>query len=234
MLTNLRKKHNFLPKNSITGFTPTPIGIYPKSKHQLAWGFSLLEMLIVLAIMGIMFGVIVAMKSPFQERMQLRNSALALQEDLRMAQLYAMGKKDDYKYYGVWFNASLGEDILGPGNNRQGWKIVRYEPNTIIPPVNFNSVTYIKSSVLVDNPVIFDKTFFERGVNLSTTSPVSEFQAGSPTPPQLHSIVFNERGSATDNGQNLLTTNNDTIVLSGYGRTININITPLTGHIEVR
>ncbi len=175
-----------------------------------------------------------AEKSPFRARMQLKDSALALQADLRVTQNYAMSEKDGYKYYGLRFYDSLGVDILPSGEPlRQGWKILRYEPKGLTPPVNLNSFTVIKSSEsTVDNPQLVDKTFFASD-RITINTATSEFITGTPTPPKLNATVFTDRGSATDNGQNLLTLSNDTIVLSGYGHAINITITPLTGHTEV-
>jgi|GEM_PF-5927773 len=195
-------------------------------------GFSLFEMLLVLAIAMVMFAGVTAMKSSFHQRVQLQDSAHALQADLRMAQLLATSRKDDYKYYGLRFYNNTGVSILQPGEPlRQGWKVVRYEPQSVTPPVNRDNFAVIKSAELNDNPEMCDKTFFTS--NLIALDGTSEFQAGTPGPPKLHSIVFNYRGSATADGQSLLTSNNDTIVLSGYGKTVTMQLTPLTGHVEV-
>jgi type II secretory pathway pseudopilin PulG len=223
MLTNLRKNFNFPSKKSIKSIM----------------GFSVLEILIVLTIIAIMFGAMVAMKSPFQERLSLRNSALALQQDLRTAQSYAVSNKNNY--YGVRFFNNLGIDMLQAGDLRDGWKILRYEGVT--PPATFNvdapplPPTLMKSSQLVDSAELFDKTFFERGVSFSLNIPVSELRPSAAVPPR-HTIVFDSRGSATSNGVNLLPVGvvgvgEDQIILAGFGHTITITITPLTGHIEV-
>lgn len=205
---------------------------FPKKSTR---GFSLLEILLVLTIIAIMFGAIVAMRTPFQERMQLRNSALALQADLRLAQISSVADQTGRTFYGVRFYGGIGVDILGAGNQREGWKIVRYnlgDPR-VLPITNFGIPPNPaqKSCVLADNPVIFDKTFFEAGI---TIAPVSELQI-APGAGQWHSIIFNERGQATSNGQTLLDDgqNLDDIILSGFGNTITIHITPMTGHVNV-
>jgi len=177
-----------------------------------------------------MTGVILAQKMPFQNRMSVRNSALALQADLRTAQTYAMDTRDGYRYYGVRFFPLLGGDMLEAGDRRDGWKIVRYEPQNIAPGFNVDAqpVTVIKSSEFVDNTPVPDKTFFERGVT---------FAAGSELQPLLaapqNSVVFNERGEATTDGQNFLGAGQDSITLTGFGNNIVITITARTGHIQV-
>ena len=221
MLTNLRKNFNFPSKKSIKSIM----------------GFSVLEILIVLTIIAIMFGAMVAMKSPFQERLSLRNSALALQQDLRNAQLYAWNKRDGRQFYGVRFFEAQGADLLPPGEPaRQGWKIVYY--NEAIAPVNFITAVVVKSSVAADNPELLDKTFFTS--NRISLDAASDFQTTFPAvAPWLHSIVFNRDGQATSDGTTLLVSgvgpgaDQDQIILTGSGNTITITITPQTGHIEV-
>jgi prepilin-type N-terminal cleavage/methylation domain-containing protein len=197
-------------------------------------GFTLIELVMVLAIITVMFGVVVAMKTPFQNRMSLRNSALALQQDLRVAQAYVLSDTDLNTFYGIRFYKDIGEDILGAGNKRQGWKIIRYQGAN--PVVDFDIIapttnSALKSCVVADNPQIFDRTFFERGVTLDATS---ELQV-NPGAGQWHSIIFNKMGQATSNGQTLLNNgqNIDDIVLTGFGNTISIHITPETGHVYV-
>jgi type II secretory pathway pseudopilin PulG len=214
MITFLRKRNSFSLKDSRVGFT-------------------VLEFLIVLGIIAIMFGVIVAMKSPFQERMALRNSALALSEDLRIAQAYAIGQKDSYEYYGVRFFNNLGVDMLQAGDLRDGWKIVRYEPQGIGSGFDVDALpqplTVIKSSEYIDGTVTPDRTFFERGVTFAAASELRP----NPTVPPRHSVVFNSRGEATTDGQNFLGVAEDQISLTGFGNAITITITPRTGHVEV-
>ena len=207
-------------------------------------GFTLLEMLIVLSIIGIMFGTIVAMKNPFQEHMALRNSALALQRDLRNAQAYAMSRRDGYQFYGVRLFNNLGINMLQAGDLRDGWKIIRYEPQAI--PSGFNvdalpqAATVMKSSAEPgdNNLQSVDKTFFERGVIFSVILPISDLQPTLAAP--QNSIVFNSEGSATTNGGSLLNADptspptQNIIILAGFGHTITLVITPLTGHIEVQ
>lgn len=215
MPVNLRKKHSSIPKDSRRGF-------------------SVIEFLVVLGIIAIMFGAIAALKSPFQHRMSLRNSALALQTDLRTAQTYAMGKRDGYRFYGVRFFNNRGVDMLPTGEPlRDGWAIVRYEPQGIGAGFDVDALpqplTVIKSSENADAPQIADKTFFERGI---TFDGASELQPSAAVPPR-HSIVFNESGEATTNGQTFLGAGEDSIRLAGFGNTITITITPRTGHIQV-
>lgn len=189
-------------------------------------GFTFIELLVSIIIMLIIAGGMVAMKGPFEHRIHLDSTAVSLQEDLRYTQMLAMSQKNAYKYYGLRFYGNLG-----PNADRQGWKIVRYEPNTITPPINVDiaPVTYIKSSQESDNPQELDNTYFNKPESIHASSDFQIVPAGQ----QRHSVVFNESGSATIDGSTLLTEGTQTeIVLTSFGRTVTLHITRLTGHIE--
>lgn len=195
----------------------------PKRRNKRK-GFTLIELLVAIAIVVIMVGVGVAMLGPFGRRQQLEISTVTLIGDLRQTHQFSRVLRDDYKYYGLRFYGSLGED-----SDRDGYKIVRYEPPAgvdpidMLPPVNFGNVTVIKSSEQGDNPELLENTFFGKGVTIAATS---DLEIGD-------SIVFTPEGSATSNGQTLLGGNNDQIRLSLGGRIKTIKITPLTGHIGI-
>lgn len=195
-------------------------------------GFTVLELLITIVLIGILVGALVAMMGPFGHRRRLETSAVKLTGDLRQVQQFSRVQRDGYRYYGLRFYDAIGEDDDGDGTpDREGWKIVRYEPINLTLPVDFNNTTAIKSSESTDDPEFLEDTFFGERVTIDGSS---EFQI-SPDPPELHSIVFTPEGSATIDGNltNLLTASNDTIILSGYGNNITIQITPLTGHIGI-
>lgn len=202
-------------------------------------GFSLLELFITIMIMGIIAGGLVAMKSSFEHRRQLESSASKLQQSLRQAQTYSMGAGGNYRHYGVLFYENIGVDDNNDGfRDRQGWKIVCYcqitagkctAPIVVPPPLAANATfEVIASSEEADNADLFENTFFAERVTIDASSP---FQIGE-------RIVFTEqKGSATCDGTNLLGTPTcpDTdIVLTAFGRTVPLHITPLTGHVQMQ
>ena len=165
-------------------------------------------------------------------------SALKLADDLRLTQQFSRTYKDKYKYYGLRFYGTLGPEN---DKDRDGYKIVRYNtgavpPLDFNPPVNLDDFVIIKTSEQADIPssltyeMFIEDTFFAERVRIDSTS---EFQI-SPIPPQLRSIVFNPEGSATSEGGNLLTSDNDKIVLSMGQYRVTIQITPLTGYVKIQ
>ena len=205
----------------------------PKRRNKRK-GFTLIELLVAIAIVVIMVGVGVAMLGPFGRRQQLEISTVTLIGDLRQTHQFSRVLRDDYKYYGLRFYGSLGED-----SDRDGYKIVRYEPPAGVDPIDMdpsagdldlNRYRVIKSSDESDNngagPEEFlENTFFGKGVTIAGTS---DLGIGD-------SIVFTPEGSATYDGvrDHLLPDDMDDIILSGYGNTESIHITPLTGHIGI-
>lgn len=208
-------------------------------------GFTLLELLVTLAIIAIIAGAIVTMSGSFGHRQRLETSALKLIGDLRQAQQFSRvrrtkpGETYGYGYHGLRFYGSLGED-----GDREGWKILRFCTDEDIDgdcdsdpslPITFTGASptfyeVVKSSVEADNPEFLEDTFFAENVTIDTNS---GFQI-NPVAPQLHSIIFTPEGSATSGGEDLLLTGtNDDIILSGYGNTKTIHIAPLTGHVKI-
>lgn len=220
-----------------------------RSKKRLLTGFTLLELLVVIVLIVIMAGMMVAMLGSFGHRRQLELSAVKLVGDLRQTQQFARVQRDGtsrdvytygYRYYGLRFYDSLGEE-----GDRDGYKIVRYEPAInpgdpgglrlieLTPPLNLNDFTVIKSSDENDNggdgPEFLEDTFFGRRVSIDAGS---EFQIDDPPTP--HTIVFIPEGSATLDGDVLLSSTCDAIILSLDGETRTIQITPLTGHVQIQ
>ena len=64
-------------------------------------GFTLIEMLAVLAVIGIMFGVAVVGFNSFGRGARLRSAGLIIGQQLDLARLRALTARD---MYGVWFD----------------------------------------------------------------------------------------------------------------------------------
>lgn len=174
------------------------------------------------------------MLSPFGHRHQLELSTTILAADLRLTQQFARTQRDGYKFYGLRFHSSLGQD-----GDRQGWRVVRYNPPEAVepldqePPVDHDDVEVIKSSRSSENPEFLEDTFFGERIIIDSSS---EFQI-NPGAEQLHSIVFTPEGCATVDGDwqnNILTEANDEIILSLNADTKTITIIPLTGYVEIQ
>jgi len=198
----------------------------PSQNRNARRTFTMLELLITLFIMGIMASALFAMLGSFSFRQQLDTSAFTLLNDLRQTQMCSLSMKDGYKYYGLRFYDSLGQN-----SDRQGWKILLYctksggicTSDPAILPFNPTTTDFkvIKSSVSADNPDFLEDTFFNKRVAFSTDS---EFQIGGV-------IVFNETGSATSDGQTLSNTKIN-LTLDQTKKTI--TITPLTGYVRIQ
>lgn len=186
-------------------------------------GFSLLELVVSLAIVLILSGLMIPMFRSFAERRKLENDAVNLMGDLIQAQQFARVYRDGYKYYGVRFFGGLGAN-----GDRVGYKILRFEPIDITAPINTTAASWtaIKSSVEADNPEFLENTFFGSQVSIDAASEIqpSEF------------IVFAPEGSATSNGKDFLAMNNNEIMLSLPANRGNrtIEITSLTGYVKIK
>jgi len=210
-----------------------------RCSFRLPQGFTLLELVMVIGLVTIVTAGMASLISPFEMRQRFEYSTVKLVGDLRQARQFAYsqrvgnttGTEYAYKYYGLYFNNSLGED-----SDRQGWKIVRYEPPGGVTPeqmdptqaghLNLTRYTVIKGSQAAENPELSDNTFFSQGVMLDASS---DFQIGG-----LQSVVFTPEGSATTDGINLLSSTQDDVIISTYGRNKTIHITSLTGHIAIQ
>lgn len=200
-------------------------------------GFTLLELMLTMAIVVIMVGALVVLKNPFERRQKLEFSAVKLMGDLRQAQQFSRAERTDpdeehgYRYHGLRFYGGLG-----PDGDRVGWKILRFctdtEPDGDCdedPSLPIDGTTFfeiVKSSELTDGPELIENTFFEKNVTIAGGS---DLGVGD-------TIVFVYEGSATQDGDlgNLLDGNTDDITLSAYGNTIIVHITPLTGHVRIQ
>jgi hypothetical protein len=97
--------------------------------------------------------------------------------------MYSLSMRDGYKYYGLRFF-----NTLGPNNDREGWKIVRYEPPAGVNPDQMDPTqghldpdryTVIKGSEATDNPEFLENTYFNKDVTLDDHSPFQVSAAGS-------------------------------------------------------
>ena len=200
-------------------------------KIKSEWSFTVMEMIISIAIIAAVSGSLVAMTGPFNQRQQLAQSALRLVGDLRLAQQFSRTLKDQYRYYGVRFFSGLGPDA-----DRAGYKIIRYNPmglsGTPPPPVNPLDFGIIKSSDEADIPLgaeFIENTFFAERVQID---PTSDFQPDVTT----DDIVFTPEGAATTDGQLSTVLQlgvNDEIILSMGQNQVKIKITGLTGYARI-
>ncbi|MFH1777101.1 MAG: hypothetical protein ABH952_06045 [Candidatus Omnitrophota bacterium] len=188
---------------------------------------SILEILIILAIVAVMLGAMVPIMTSFTEQRQLETAAVTLLGDLRQTYQFSRTQRDGYKYYGLRFYNNLGE-----GGDRFGYKIIRYEPpdgtppQDYMPPVTLANFSVIKGPDPVDNHELLENTFFGPRVVIDASS---EFHVGV-----VEDIIFTPEGAATYDGLKLLTPSNDEIVLSVNGNTKTITIQPLTGNIRIQ
>jgi len=176
-----------------------------------------------------MFGALLPMLSSFGSRQRLDSSVVKLLGDLRQTQQFARVQKDGYRFYGIHFcNEWLGKD-----GDRQGYRIVRFEPQDVSAPVNLTDYTVVKSSVLAESPEILEDTFFDKGVlydDRSELGPASSLMQAD--------IVFTPEGSATTDGEidsdSLLNTTNDEIMITNDKNSKTIEISALTGYARIR
>ena len=188
------------------------------------YSLTLLEVVLVVAIIAITAGAMTPMFSLLRHRVQLRSDLESLLFNIKQTQQMAMVRDSGYQYYGLRFY-----DNLGPGNDETGYKILRYEPIDVVPPIPNAAgtpFTVVKSSRLGDNPLIFDEHMvFSGGVAFY---PAAEI--GTTVPRR---IIFTSMGSATTDGQTLLPNNGDEIILSCSRYSGRIVMSPLTGHAEI-
>ena len=193
--------------------------------------FSLLELIIALAVIGIMFGALTPMLTSFRVRQRLDTSIVKLLGDLRQAHQFARVQRDGFKYYGLRFFNNLGEN-----NDRDGYKIVRYDPEDPVLPLDVvtactggvSPCTVIKGPDEAEAEIVEDTFFGERVI----IDLASEFQVGA-----TEVIVFTPEGSATldgeTDGDSMLNVTNDEIILSTAGYIKIIKISALTGYVRI-
>lgn len=183
--------------------------------------FSLLELIIVMSVMIILAGASSAMISPYTWRRNLELSAEKLTLDLMEAQQYSLSFRDGYQYYGIFFYDNLQD------GESYGYKLVRYkvdETGALLFDTDGKPIidVVIKSSETQDNPEYLENTAFPGGVEILATS---EIQIGD-------FIIFNSLGSATNDGDALLSSTQDEITFQIKGITRTVKIHPLTGYVE--
>ncbi|MBN3040164.1 MAG: type II secretion system protein [Candidatus Omnitrophica bacterium] len=182
--------------------------------------FTLIELCLVIAIIAITVGIMVPRVTAWNRKQMVLSAGQNLFADIVLTQQMALIHENGYTYFGIDFFANQG-----PDNNRLGYKVLRYEPITVTPPINNTAAhTVIKSFDAADNP-----QFHEPHMLLSKNivfSPISTLDENS-------QIVFNSLGSATRNGTVLIPDTPNTIVLTDTQTTTRIKIEPLTGTAEV-
>jgi prepilin-type N-terminal cleavage/methylation domain-containing protein len=105
--------------------------IHKATRHGRTKGFSLIELLVVLAMMSMISGVVLVSNSTFSSRMVIDNLAHSIALTIREAQTYALSVKEDpsgdFPGYGVHFDSmtptqfvifadSDGDRIYDPGS----------------------------------------------------------------------------------------------------------------------
>jgi Tfp pilus assembly protein FimT len=191
--------------------------IRQKKDIRVCRGVSFMELMIVVIIMAALIGGLM----PTMERQSLKAVLNAQVQrivvDLRLAQQKALAREDGVAYYGVEFFNNLD---LGAGATRSGYKVIRY---TEVPVTDISTRTVIKGPVASDTPQDLDPGLaFDPRVSFATTTKIKE---GS-------RVVFMPNGSATSNGQTLLTTANNALVLTCGSFSRTVTILPVTGKVN--
>jgi len=202
-------------------------------KRRKILSYTLAELLIVLAILGIMVGVALPLWSTFAPRQEVETSAFKLFNDLRQAWQFSRSLKDEHKYYGIRLYDNL---VANDGSVRSGYKIFYFYGAAInldpaLPITNATNRRVVKSSMASDNPEFLEDAFFSRGVIISSASEIVACDDTAVC--DSNTIVFTPLGSATTDGQILLLGTNDSVTLSKGSYSKTITISPLTGYVKI-
>ena len=184
--------------------------------------FTLIELMVVMMIMGLLGATMYPLLGPQIDKYRLESQAQRLLFDLKLTQQLSLTREDGYAYYGLKFYNNMGTK-----NNQVGYKILRYEPSTITPPIPVTLVlnpTVYKGDQPAENPIILEENLaFDSQVSLAATS---EFKVGD-------RIIFTAEGSATSDGATLLPDTQNEIILASGNANKTITISPLTGYVKI-
>ncbi|MCX5704383.1 MAG: type II secretion system protein [Candidatus Omnitrophica bacterium] len=199
-------------------------------KRRKILSYTLVEFLIVLAILGIIFGGALPLWSTLAPRQEVETSAFKLFKELQQGWEFSRMLRDQHKYYALrLFNN------LGATSDRHGYKIIYFHGATTNddPGLPITAATYfkvIKSSQSGDTPEFLEDTFFSKGVIIDPNSEIYWTTAGG----KINTLIFTPLGSATTDGQILLLGTNDSITLSKGSYSKTITISPLTGYVKFK
>lgn len=107
-----------------------------------ARGFTLIELITVIAIILIIVGIITPRLSTSFKNQRLDSDAKKLASNLALAQNYAIGQKDGYRYYGVTFDTD------------KYWIIPYDDDNNNLNPL---PAVFVPSSVNINGDILFSE-----------------------------------------------------------------------------
>ncbi|MEX0931632.1 MAG: prepilin-type N-terminal cleavage/methylation domain-containing protein [Candidatus Paceibacterota bacterium] len=111
-----------------------------QKKSKYIAGFTLVELVVSLAIMGIMMSVVAFQHRGFSERIQLQNTAYELALVIREAQSYGINVRQEGSGSGAGFDGVYGVYLSDQSNNNDTNKTyyLFYDTNENIENVSFN------------------------------------------------------------------------------------------------
>jgi len=205
----------------------------PREKFSVS-GFTVLEVLAVVGIMLVIAAGTMPLWSTFSSRQDVETSVYKLYQDFRQAWQFSRSLRDNHKYYGIRFYNNL---VAQDGTTRYGYKILFFYGDAIdqdpaLPITNATNHKEVKSSVAADIPELLENTFFSRGVGISASS---EIVACNDTALcDNNTVIFTPLGSATTDGQDLLTADKDSISIGKGSYSKTIIIFALTGNVKIQ
>ncbi len=196
-------------------------------KHK--FGFTILELMIVITIIAIITGGAYALFGNFNDRRMLESTTFKLVQDLQQAQQWARARRNGFENYGVkLYNTKYKINLYCITDNNQQCLI-----NPIIP-YDFDLVSCYRTSTVSCNyikvsenephlPEIIEDTDFPEGIGIFSSSERRSNDV----------ILFTPEGLATIDGSDPLPVNEDSITLQKGNLCQCISITGMTGYARV-
>lgn len=113
-------------------------------------GFSLIELIIVIAILGTLLGVATYSWSRYRDNTNLRTAVRELQTDLEQAKEKARGEN---KTYEITFTENSPDYVISADGTTQAKSLSTISPDIVVESTNFNleKVTFLPRGTLGSN-----------------------------------------------------------------------------------